>query len=104
MIAELKIYADYTSEEPTKVYTMRRASTKVMKRFADFQTDYEKLARANGVEDMDKYDRCMRELDDLFKFIFPDITDDELENADLMDKMDFVSALVNHFNYIAAKN
>lgn len=104
MIAELKIYADYTSEEPTKVYTLRRTSTKVIKRFADFRVQYEKLAKSNELDDMDKYDECMKELDDLFKFVFPDITDDELDNADLSDKMDFVSALVNHFNYIAAKN
>ena len=99
MIAQLKIYADCSSKEPTKTFDMLRVSTKVTKRMADFQGKYEKLKPT--AED---YEDVMSDLDDLIRTIFPSITDEELEDASIDDKMDFVYQVVGHFNKVAAKN
>lgn len=95
MIAELKIYEDCSSQEPTKTYPVYQLTTKVTKRIADFQVKYEK--------DM-TMEEATRELNYLFKTIFPTITDEELECTSIQNQLEFVRAIVNHFNSVAAKN
>lgn len=99
MIAQLKIYADCSSAEPTKTFDMLRVSTKVTKRMADFQAKYDKLTPT-----ADDYEEVINDLDNLIRTIFPSITDEDLEDASIDDKMDFVYQVVNHFNKVAAKN
>ena len=99
MIAQLKIYADCSSPEPTKTYDMLRTTTKVTKRMADFQVKYEKVSPTDA-----DHEEVMADLDDLLKTIFPTLTDEELEDTSVEDKMDFVWAVVNHFNKVAGKN
>lgn len=99
MIAQLKIYADCSSQEPTKTYDMYRTTTKVTKRMADWQLKY-----TNMKPTADDYEEVMADLDDLLRTVFPSITDDELENASVEDKMAFVWDVVKHFNKVAGKN
>lgn len=99
MIAQLKIYSDCSSVEPTKTYDMLRTTTKVTKRMADFQTRYDKVNPTDA-----DYDEVMADLDDLIKTIFPSITDEELEDASIEDKLEFVWSVVRHFNKVAVKN
>ena len=95
MIAELKIYEDCSSKEPTKTYPVYQLTTKVTKRIADFQDRYQK--------DM-SMEEATKELNYLFKTIFPTITDEELECTSIENQMEFVWSIVNHFNRVAAKN
>ena len=95
MIAELKIFEDCSSKEPTKTYPVYQLTTKVTKRIADFQDRYEKNM---------SMDEATKELNYLFKTIFPTITDEELECTSIENQMDFVLAVVNHFNKVASKN
>ena len=99
MIAQLKIYADCSSPEPTKTYDMLRVTTKVTKRIADFQVKYEKTKPSSA-----EYEEVIGDLDMLLKTIFPSITEDDLDDASIEDKMDFVYQVVDHFNNIAGKN
>lgn len=96
MIAELKIYEDCSSEEPTAVYTMYRTTTRVSKQMADIQQKY-----ANMQATADNYEEVMQDLDNLLKSIFPKMTDSELEALSVEEKMDFVWAITNHFNQVA---
>lgn len=98
MIAELKIYEDCSSEEPTNVYTMYRTTTRVSKQMADLQQKYTKMQAT-----ADDYEEVIQDLDSLLKTIFPKITDEELESLSVEEKMDFVWAIANHFNQVANK-
>lgn len=98
MIAELKIYEDCSSPEPTKTYPLYRVTTRVTKQMADFQKKYETMKPT-----ADDYEEVMGDLDFILKTIFPKITDEELEIASLDDKMDFVWAITNHFNNVSNK-
>ena len=95
MIAELKIYEDCSSKEPTKTYPVHQLTMKVSKRIADFQDSYQKNM---------SMEEATKELNYLLKTIFPTITDEELECTSIENQMEFVLAIVNHFNKVAAKN
>ena len=95
MIAELKIYEDCSSPEPTKTYPLYRVTTRVTKQLADFQV---KSEEGMGT------DEAMEELRFVFKTIFPKITDEELDCVSIEEMMDFVWAVVNHFNNVSGKN
>ena len=95
MIAELKIFEDCTSKEPTKTFPVYQLTTKVTKRIADFQSAYEE-----GMP----VEVAIKELNFLLKTIFPTITDEDLENTSIENQMEFVGAITNHFNKVAAKN
>lgn len=95
MIAELKIYEDCSSKEPTKTYPVYQVTTKVSKRIADFQDKYDKNM---------SMEEATKELNYMFKSIFPTITDEELECTSIENQMEFVWAIVNHFNKVASKN
>lgn len=99
MIAELKIYEDCSSKEPTKVYPLYQITTRVSKQMADFKDKYDNNFKPTA----DDYEEVMNDLDDLIRKVFPKITDEELEDTSLENKMEFVWAVVNHFNGIANK-
>lgn len=98
MIAELKIYEDCSNPEPTKTYPLYQITTRVSKQMADFKDKYD-----NFKATADDYDEVMNDLNDLIRKVFPKITDEELENTSLENKMEFVWATVHHFNGIANK-
>ena len=96
MIAELKIFEDCSSKEPTKTFPLYQITTRVSKQMADFKDKYDNFKPTS-----DDYEEVMNDLDDLIRKVFPKITDDELDNVPLDNKMEFVWAVVNHFNSIA---
>ena len=58
---------------------------------ADFKDKYDSFKPT-----ADDYEEVMNDLDDLIRKVFPKITDEELENASVENKMEFVWAVVNH--------
>lgn len=69
MEAELKLYKDCTSEEPTKVFVCRRLIYKVAKTLQELT---EKVAKSN---DEDEQERLTVKI---LQTIFPDFADDDL--------------------------
>ena len=97
MEAKLNIYADCTSEEPTKTYVCRRMLLKVAKKVASMTSNMDKKSE-------DEQEQITL---DVLKTIFPDFKDEDLEGIDPAEYMRFVEAIgfeTNQILQIAQKN
>ena len=91
MIAELKVYGDPSSPEPTKTYTVYRLTPHTMGAVQDFlfkKFNKEELADNKAVEK--KYasatnEEVMEDMVRLLQIFFPAITDEEVEKLDFGD-------------------
>lgn len=97
MLAKLKIYADCSSEEPTKVYVCRRLILKVSKKIGALLEQMKDKTEAEQE----------RITIDVIKTIFPDFQDEEFEFIDPTEWLEFVNSITKETNDIlenASKN
>lgn len=97
MNAELKIYKDCTSEEPTKVYTCRRLLFKTSKAIASL---------ADQLQDKSPEEQAEVTIA-IIKVIFPEFQDEEFECIDPQDWANFVAEITKETGKIvthATKN
>lgn len=80
MEAKLNIYADCTSEKPTKTYTCRRLLLKVSKKVGEL---------VDGMEQKTPEEQEAITID-VIKTIFPDFRDEEYEYIDPVEWLEFV--------------
>ena len=83
MNAELKIYKDCTSEEPTKVYTCRRLL---------FKTSKEVTALAEQLKGKTEEEQIEINIK-VIKTIFPDFQAEEFEYIDPVEWLNFVNEI-----------
>ena len=90
MEAKLNIYADCTSEKPTKTYVCRRLLLKVSKKVASL------------VEGMNNKTEAEQEVItiDVIKTIFPEFKDEEFEGIDPIEWLDFIKEISKETNDI----
>ena len=88
MLAELKVYKDCATEEPTKVYTCRRLLFGVSKKALAIS---EKM---QGKTEMDQIDRLV----DLLQAIFPNFERDDIEYIDAGELGEFINKIVADTN------
>lgn len=84
MIAELKLYKDCTSEEPSKVFVCRRLIYKVAK------TIEELSAKVQKSEDGEEQERLTIKI---LQTIFPDFEDDDLNYVDPNEYTNFIQQI-----------
>lgn len=94
MIAELNIYKNCSDEKPMKTYTIRRMPSYITAKMTDILTKLEKNLTN---------EEAMKEFDTLFKMLFPEITDEELQLADFGDKMKVIYAIAENYNNIGSR-
>jgi hypothetical protein len=83
MNAQLKIYADCTSEEPTKVYTCRRLL---------FKTSKEINSLAEKLQGKSEEEQIAINIQ-VIKTIFPDFQDEEFDFIDPVEWVRFVNEI-----------
>jgi hypothetical protein len=84
MNAELKLYKDCTSEEPTKVFVCRRLIFKVAK------TIEELTAKLQKSKDADEQEKLTTKI---LQAIFPDFVDDDLNYIDPNEYTRFIQQI-----------
>jgi hypothetical protein len=84
MNAELKLYKDCTSEEPTKVFVCRRLIFKVAKTIEELSA---KVAKS---KDADEQERLTVKI---LQAIFPDFEDDDLNYIDPNEYARFIQQI-----------
>lgn len=84
MNAELKLYKDCTSEEPTKVFVCRRLIFKVAK------TIEELSAKVQKSKDVNEQERLTVKI---LQSIFPDFADDDLNYIDPNEYARFIQQI-----------
>lgn len=97
MEAKLNLYADCTSEQPTKTYVCRRLIYKVAKKVGALMDHFDKSNEAEQE----------RITIDVIKTIFPDFKDEEFEYVDPQEWFKFVTEITTETNDIlenASKN
>ena len=98
MIAELKVFADCTSQNPSKTYPIYQIPSHIQAKLADLDIKVNKDMPA---------EEAIKELDKTFKIMIPTITDEELNCISLKNKFEVLYAVANEFNGLAneaAKN
>lgn len=90
MEAKLNIYADCTSEKPTKTYVCRRLLLKVSKKVASL---------VEGMNDKPESEQEAITID-VIKTIFPDFKDEEFEGIDPIEWLDFIKEISKETNEI----
>lgn len=90
MEAKLNIYADCTSEKPTKTYVCRRLLLKVSKKVASL------VEGMNGKSEADQEEITI----DVIKTIFPEFKDEEFECIDPVEWLDFIKEISKETNDI----
>lgn len=84
MNAELKLYKDCTSEEPTKVFVCRRLLYKVAKNIEELSA---KVSKTKDAEEQEKLTTK------ILQTIFPDFGDDDLNFVDVNDYSRFIQQI-----------
>lgn len=90
MEAKLNIYADCTSEKPTKTYVCRRLLLKVSKKVASL------VEGMNGKSESEQEAITI----DVIKTIFPEFKDEEFEGIDPVEWLDFIKDISKETNDI----
>lgn len=90
MEAKLNIYADCTSEQPTKTYTCRRLLLKVSKKVS---------ALADGLKDKNAQEQEQATIE-IIKTIFPDFVDEDFDSLDPTEWLAFVNEITAETNKI----
>ncbi len=90
MEAKLNIYADCTSEKPTKTYVCRRLLLKVSKKVASL------VEGMNGKSEAEQEEITI----DVIKTIFPEFKDEEFEGIDPVEWLDFIKEISKETNDI----
>lgn len=90
MEAKLNIYADCTSEKPTKTYVCRRLLLKVSKKVASL---------VEGMNDKPEAEQEAITID-VIKTIFPEFKDEEFEGIDPVEWLDFIKEITKETNDI----
>ena len=90
MEAKLNIYADCTSEKPTKTYICRRLLLKVSKKVASL---------VEGMNDKPESEQEAITID-VIKTIFPEFKDEEFEGIDPIEWLDFIKEISKETNDI----
>lgn len=90
MEAKLNIYADCTSEKPTKTYVCRRLLLKVSKKVASL---------VEGMNDKPESEQEAITID-VIKTIFPEFKDEEFEGIDPIEWLDFIKEISKETNEI----
>ena len=90
MEARLNIYADCTSEKPTKTYVCRRLLLKVSKKVASL---------VEGMNDKSEVEQEAITLD-VIKTIFPEFKDEEFDGIDPIEWLDFIKEISKETNDI----
>ena len=90
MEAKLNIYADCTSEKPTKTYVCRRLLLKVSKKVASL------VEGMNGKSEAEQETITI----DVIKTIFPEFKDEEFEGIDPVEWLDFIKEISKETNDI----
>lgn len=90
MEAKLNIYADCTSEKPTKTYVCRRLLLKVSKKVASL------VEGMNGKSEAEQEEITI----DVIKTIFPEFKDEEFEGIDPIEWLDFIKEISKETNDI----
>lgn len=90
MEAKLNIYADCTSEKPTKTYVCRRLLLKVSKKVASL------VEGMNGKSESEQEAITI----DVIKTIFPEFKDEEFEGIDPVEWLDFIKEISKETNDI----
>ena len=90
MEAKLNIYADCTSEKPTKTYVCRRLLLKVSKKVASL------VEGMNGKSESEQEAITV----DVIKTIFPEFKDEEFEGIDPVEWLDFIKEISKETNDI----
>lgn len=90
MEAKLNIYADCTSEKPTKTYVCRRLLLKVSKKVASL------VEGMNGKSESEQEAITV----DVIKTIFPEFKDEEFEGIDPIEWLDFIKEISKETNDI----
>lgn len=90
MEAKLNIYADCTSDKPTKTYTCKRLILKVSKKIGSL------LETMQGKDEAEQE----RITIDVIKTIFPDFKDEEFECLDPQEWLAFVKEVTRETNSI----
>jgi len=92
MIAELKVFADCTSKEPTKTYPIYQIPSHIQAKLADLDIKVNKDMKA---------EEAIKELDKTFKIMIPKLTDEELAGIPLENKFEVLYAVTKEFNELA---
>lgn len=92
MIAELKVFADCTSQEPTNTYPIYQIPSHIQAKLADLEIKVNKDMPA---------EMAIKELDKAFKIMIPKITDEELGSIPLSNKFEVLYAIAKEFNDLA---
>ena len=90
MEAKLNIYADCTSEKPTKTYVCRRLLLKVSKKVASL------VEGMNGKSEAEQEAITI----DVIKTILPEFKDEEFEGIDPVEWLDFIKEISKETNDI----
>lgn len=90
MEAKLNIYADCSSEKPTKTYVCRRLILKVSKKIGAL------LETLNGKSEAEQEKITI----DVIKTIFPEFKDEEFEFLDPQEWLSFVNQITSETNKI----
>ena len=90
MEAKLNIYADCTSEKPTKTYVCRRLVLKVSKKVASL------VEGMNGKSEAEQEEITI----DVIKTIFPEFKNEEFEGIDPVEWLDFIKEISKETNDI----
>lgn len=94
MIAELKVYTDVTSPEPTKTYPIYQVPSHIQAKLADLEI---KVNKEMSAED------AIKELNKAFKIMIPTLTEEELAGIPLKNKFEVLYALAADFNGLATE-
>lgn len=94
MLAELKIYKDCTSEEPTKVYTCRRLLLKTSKQIKSL---VERLNKAKTEEEQELINI------EVLKSIFPNFDEADFDFIDPENWLEFVKTINGETSAIEQK-
>lgn len=84
MLVELKIYADNTSEEPTKVFTLRRVNLKTQMAMAELESQ-----DLTALPPMEQIKANLN----FIQTLFPTFTEEDFDLLDLEDWKKFCSQL-----------
>ena len=90
MEAKLNIYADCTSEEPTKTYVCRRLLLKVSKKVS---------ALAEGIDKQSSQEQEQTTIE-IIKTIFPEFKDEELDYINPVEWLEFINQINAETNKI----
>lgn len=85
---KLNVYADCTSEEPTKVYVCRRLLFKTATELSAFQEESQKAELKDQTEIMVKMLKC----------VFPNFVDEDLNGIDPLELGRFFKAISGGIN------